>query len=229
MILSIETSTPVCSVAIHHENKLLGTYEIHTEKSHSGALTQMIEHLLEVTKVATNDLEAVAISKGPGSYTGLRIGTSTAKGLCYGLDIPLISVNTLESMAFGVSKFYKDSEVMICPMIDARRMEVYTAHYSAKLDELKSVYAKVVDENSFSDELEAGKVIIFGNGAEKCLSVIEHENLVFVDGIVPHAKQIGELAQIKFENKDFADLAYFEPFYLKDFIAGKPKKSPLFL
>ncbi|MFT5616965.1 MAG: tRNA threonylcarbamoyladenosine biosynthesis protein TsaB [Arenicella sp.] len=229
MILSIETSTPVCSVALHRENELLGSYELHTEKSHSTALTQMIENLLKLTKISAKELKAVAVSKGPGSYTGLRIGTSTAKGLCYGLDIPLISINTLESMAFGVSQFFANSNSLICPMIDARRMEVYTAHYSANLDEQKPVYAKIIDENSFSEELGVNKVVIFGNGAKKCLSAIEHKNLIFLDGIVPHAKQIGEIAQTKFEQEEFADLAYFEPFYLKDFIAGKPKRSPLFL
>ena len=228
MILSIETSTPACTVALHKEGILLGSYELQVEKSHAEALTQLIEHLLKSSRCTLKDLEAIALSKGPGSYTGLRIGTSTAKGLCYGLQIPLIAVNTLEAMASSVQKYFStEKNIMIAPMIDARRMEVYTAFYDYELNEMKETHAKIIDEHSFEDQLQHGKVVIFGNGAQKCTEVIFHSQLLYLEGLVPHAKDIGKIAYNKFLNNEFEDTAYFEPFYLKEFVAGKPKKSPL--
>lgn len=227
MILSIETATPAGSVALHHEDKLIGSYELHVEKSHATALTQLVEHLLKMAGVAPTDLHAIAVSKGPGSYTGLRIGTSTAKGLCYGLDIPLIAVNTLQSMAQGLRKYYQQQEVLLCPMIDARRMEVYTAYFTPELEELKQTHAKIIDEDSFQEELTQKRVVLFGNGAAKCGTVLQHPNLQIIEGISPQAKDIGEIAWKKFQVQDFEDTAYFEPFYLKEFVAGKPKNKVL--
>lgn len=227
MILSIETATTVGSVALHQDGKLLGSYELHIDKSHSAAITQLIEHLVNMSGGTMQDLTGVALSKGPGSYTGLRIGTSTAKGLCYGLDIPLIAINTLEAMAFHVSRFIQNPKSLLCPMIDARRMEVYTAYYDAEMMELKATHAKIIDEVSFQEELTLGDVVLFGNGAAKCKTVLKHANLQVIEGIVPHAKEIGVLAHQKFVNEEFEDVAYFEPFYLKDFVAGKPKNKVL--
>ena len=227
MILSIETATTVGSVALHDGEKLLASYELHIDRSHSAAITQLIEHLIDKVGIQKTDIKAIAISKGPGSYTGLRIGTSTAKGLCYGLDIPLIAVNTLTSMAHGVSKYYADQSILLCPMIDARRMEVYTAYYTPNMQELKETHAKIIDEHSFEEELKANRVILFGNGAAKCGTVIQHERFHIIDGVIPQAKEIGALARAKFLNQEFEDLAYFEPFYLKDFVAGKPKNKVL--
>lgn len=227
MILSIETATTVGSVALHDGEKFLASYELHIDRSHSAALTQLIEHLIDKARIQKSDLKAIALSKGPGSYTGLRIGTSTVKGLCYGLDIPLLSINTLTAMAHGVAKYYVDSSITLCPMIDARRMEVYTAYFSPDMQEFKETHAKIIDENSFENELTTQQVIAFGNGATKCGTVLQHENFRIINGIVPHAKEIGELAYAKFVNQEFEDLAYFEPFYLKDFIAGKPKNKVL--
>ncbi|MGB0523251.1 MAG: tRNA (adenosine(37)-N6)-threonylcarbamoyltransferase complex dimerization subunit type 1 TsaB [Flammeovirgaceae bacterium] len=227
MILSIETATTVGSVALHQEGKLVGSYELHLERSHASAITQLIEHLLKISDVRMTDIQAIAISKGPGSYTGLRIGTSTAKGLCFGLDIPLIAVNTLQAMAKSVSKFYQHQAVLLCPMIDARRMEVYTAYFTPDMGSVKETHAKIINENSFKAELSERQVVLFGNGAPKCAAVLQHPQLHLIEGVSPQAREIGEIASQKFMQQEFEDLAYFEPFYLKDFVAGKPKNKVL--
>ena len=173
------------------------------------------------------DLDAVCVSKGPGSYTGLRIGVSAAKGLCYGLGIPLLSVGSLESMANWATSNFKQELAdvsFLCPMIDARRMEVYAQLFEASFNELQPVSAEIIDENSFSSELEEGKVAFFGDGAAKCKEVINHPNAVFLDAFKPSAQGMIALAEQKFVDKQFEDVAYFEPYYLKDFVAGKPKK-----
>lgn len=173
------------------------------------------------------DLDAVCVSKGPGSYTGLRIGVSAAKGLCYGLGIPLLSVGSLESMAhWAKSEFAKQlADVsFFCPMIDARRMEVYTQLFDASLKELQPVSAKIIDGHSFNSELEKGKVAFLGDGAAKCKDIIKHPNAVFLDDFNPSASGMIALAEKKFATNQFEDVAYFEPYYLKDFVAGKPKK-----
>jgi tRNA threonylcarbamoyladenosine biosynthesis protein TsaB len=168
-----------------------------------------------------SDIDAVAVSKGPGSYTGLRIGVSAAKGFCFSLNIPLISVDTLQAMA----KSQNHQNVFFCPMIDARRMEVYTALYDAEGNKIEDISAKIIDENSFEKELKANKIIFFGDGAEKCRVVLEsNPNAIFIENVHPSAKYVNELALEKYNNKEFEDLAYFEPFYLKDFIATTPKK-----
>ncbi|GAA4852085.1 tRNA (adenosine(37)-N6)-threonylcarbamoyltransferase complex dimerization subunit type 1 TsaB [Algivirga pacifica] len=227
MILSIDTSTTVCSVALHSvDGALISFYELHLEYSHSEYLNQMIEQVLQNARLQMSDLAAIAISEGPGSYTGLRIGTATAKGLCYALDIPLIAVGTLEAMAKEVSPYYGKG-TLLCPMIDARRMEVYTALYDHTLHIVKEVHPKVMEEGAFAQEMEKYQLVYFGNGAEKCQPILSTGNSYYVKDIVPSAKQIGILAVEKFKKEDFKDVAYFEPFYLKEFRTNPSKKNPL--
>ena len=226
-ILSIETSTKACSVAIHELGKLIVSQKLFVEKSHSSHLTKMIEAAIKNADITMGDLDAVAISMGPGSYTGLRIGTSTAKGICYALDIPLIAVNTLEAMAYGVNK-YNHHKALLCPMIDARRMEVFCLVTDSDLKILEETNAKIIDENSFEDFLEGDSILFFGDGAKKCKSMFEgNSNAVFIDEVTPSAMDIGHLATTKYDEKSFEDTAYFEPFYLKDFVAIKSKKTAL--
>lgn len=222
LILSIETATTVCSVALHHHGQLLGIQTLYIEKSHSGLLAPVIDSLVKYCGFTLSDLSAVAISEGPGSYTGLRIGVSTAKGLCYALDIPLIAVNTLEAMAFGVNK-YNISEALLCPMIDARRMEVYCLLADHQMNIVEPTRPEVIEEASFEDVLLKKQVLFFGNGADKCKHVINSEHAVFIDDVYPDASNIGFLAVRKFEEQQFEDVAYFEPFYLKEFRMSKPK------
>ena len=222
LILSIETATQVCSVALHHEGKLVGYQTLCIAKSHAESLLPMVEHLLGISPYTKRDLVAVAITEGPGSYTGLRIGTATAKGLCYALGIPLIAVNTLEAMAYGMVH-YKLSQALLCPMIDARRMEVYCLIADAAGQVLQEPHPCVVDANSFQPWLERNKVLFFGDGAEKCKPILaRHNQAVFLDDIHPSAQYIGALAYPKFQQKEFADLAYFEPLYLKPFQSKAP-------
>jgi len=228
MILSIETATSTCSVALHKEGKLLASYALHLDKSHSGSLTMMIDEVLQRTNHKTTDLQAVAISKGPGSYTGLRIGTATAKGLCFALNIPLIAVNTLKAMALNVianSPKIKGVSLLFLPMIDARRMEVYTAIFDEDLKEIKEVNAKIIEENTFEKFLSKHQLVLFGDGAAKCKAILSHQNYLYLDQIAPSAKYIGELASVKFKKQEFEDLAYFEPYYLKDFMVKTPTKN----
>jgi tRNA threonylcarbamoyladenosine biosynthesis protein TsaB len=224
MILSIETSTEVCSIAIHTDGKLLAESTSFESYSHAEKLAPMIRETLADKGLVKADLTAIAVSAGPGSYTGLRIGTSTAKGLCYALDLPLITVNTLESMLEGLSPEYKQH--WKCPMIDARRMEVYCLLATQDKTMAQPVEAKIIDENSFGKELKSHKILFYGNGANKCRSVITSENAMFLEGITPHARNIGIIASRLFEQQKFADLAYFEPDYLKPYIAIKAK-NPL--
>lgn len=166
------------------------------------------------------DLQAVAISKGPGSYTGLRIGVSAAKGLCYSLDLPLISVPTLDSIARQIP--LKESEYAV-PLLDARRMEVYSAVFDHNYNQERDTEAEIIDNTSFGDLLNKGVVYFAGDGAEKCRTIIQHENARFLTSIYPSAKEMAVVSSYKFNKADFEDVAYFEPFYLKDFVAGKPK------
>lgn len=223
LILSIETSTRVCSVALHQQGKLLGIAELFSEKSHSGAITLLIQQLVDLNGFTLNDLDAIAVSKGPGSYTGLRIGTATAKGLCYALDKPLIAVHTLEAMAFGLSRKTPGNEHLFCPMIDARRMEVYCAVYQSDLKEVLQVDARIISEHSFQELLEAHKILFFGDGAAKCKPLLSQSvHAFFIDSIYPSAAEAGVLAYQKFIHNAFEDIAYFEPFYLKEFFYKKP-------
>ena len=223
MILSIETSTKICSVALHTNGDLLAESTLHVDKSHSEKLAVLIKDLLSYAEVETKALSAIAIASGPGSYTGLRIGTSTAKGLCYALGIPLIAINTLEAMAYGVSKHVTE-QLLLCPMLDARRMEVYYVLTDSKLNTIQPTAAKIIDETSFREELATNKILFFGNGAAKCQPVLDHNpNALFINTQSISAVNVGELAWVKFQQQAFEDLAYFEPEYLKEFKAIKPK------
>lgn len=223
LILSIETATTVCSVALYNGGTLLGSQSLFIDKSHSGLLAPSIETLMRYCGYQFDDLQAVAVSEGPGSYTGLRIGLSGAKGLCYALNIPLIAVNTLYGMAYGLKKFNTEG-YFLCPMIDARRMEVYCMVTDSQLNIIKDTEAVVVDENFLNETLQTRNVLFFGNGAGKCKSVITVENAKFLNGICPDAVNIGAVAWEKYNKGEFEDVAYFEPAYLKEFKAGKPKK-----
>ena len=218
-ILNIETSTKACSVALHKNGELIVCREDVTANfSHSEKLLKFISELFSDEKLSISDLDAIAVSMGPGSYTGLRIGISTAKGLCYGLDIPLISISTLKAMSFGMALEFKAD--LYCPMIDARRMEVYSAFFDINNTEVRKIQADIINENSYKKEL-GKKVVFFGDGSEKLIEKIKDKNAIFVSDIHPSAKNMGLLSYQKFTKSLFEDLAYFEPFYLKDFVVGR--------
>jgi tRNA threonylcarbamoyladenosine biosynthesis protein TsaB len=227
IILSIETSTKACSAAIHQDGKLLSISELHNEKSSSGMLTTLIEHVVKTAGFTLHDLDAIAVAKGPGSYTGLRIGASTAKGLCFTLEKPLIAINTLEAMAFSNhSSFPIPHASLLVPMLDARRMEVYCAVYQVDtMDLVEPTQAKIIDETSFADLLQNHQIVFFGDGAEKCKAILGvNENAFFLNETLnPSAKSVGALATKAFENKQFENVADFEPYYLKEFMATTPK------
>lgn len=224
-ILHIETSTEVCSVAISDNGLTLFTKEDLKGPSHAVSLGVFVDEALSFIDSRAIVLDAVSVSRGPGSYTGLRIGVSMAKGICYGRNIPLIGLSTLEVMTTPLLLHYElPAEALYCPMIDARRMEVYSAIYDNSLNVIKNISADVIDENSYREYLDKQPVYFFGNGAAKCKDMIKHENAHFIDDIVPHAKWMFPLAEKALVNQDFKDLAYFEPFYLKDFVASQPKK-----
>ena len=225
-ILNIETSTEVCSVTISKDGELLFKKETLEGLSHSELLTVFIEELLAENNFKLKQLDAVAVSKGPGSYTGLRIGVSVAKGLCYGLEIPLIAVNSLEIM--GTSTALNSTENMLfCPMIDARRMEVYTALYNSKGEEIKPVSAEIIKDDFLLGYLANHKILFFGNGAEKCKTQITHPNAIFDGPDKTSAQFMQKLTETKYNKKEFENVAYFEPFYLKDFVATIPKNKIL--
>jgi len=210
-------------VALSRENNLLAFKESKIKNSHSSVLTVFIEDIFKEANLKLSDVDAISVCKGPGSYTGLRIGVSSAKGLAYGLDKKLISVNTLTAMAFGMIKKENKKDFLYCPMLDARRMEVYTALYDFNLNEIGKTSAKIITEESFKEVLEKNKIIFFGDGAEKCKYMLEaNSNALFVDDFSPSAKYMLELSYQKFLNKDFENVIYFEPYYLKDFVATTP-------
>jgi tRNA threonylcarbamoyladenosine biosynthesis protein TsaB len=228
LILNIETSTQVCSVCISKDGNVVAFRESHDQKSHAKLLTTFIDQGLKESNSTFDDLDAVAVSKGPGSYTGLRIGVSTAKGICYAKDLPLIAINTLESMANGVvseAEHKKDENAILVPMIDARRMEVYSAFFNSKVEFLREVEAEIIDENSYSDILKKQKMIFFGDGSPKITETIKHENAVFIEDFHPSSRFMVSISDQYFKSKRFEDVAYFEPFYLKDFVATIPKKN----
>ncbi|WP_461453184.1 tRNA (adenosine(37)-N6)-threonylcarbamoyltransferase complex dimerization subunit type 1 TsaB [Mucilaginibacter sp.] len=225
MILQIETATTVCSVALAKDGEVLAFKQIDQRNVHAEVITLYINEILNSTGTKYSELDAIAVSCGPGSYTGLRIGISTAKGLCYALEKPLIAIETLESMAYGAiteSKLAKGN-ILLCPMIDARRMEVYTAIFNSKGGRIAATSAEIIDENSFTDILQDNKILFFGDGANKCETTLLHPNALFLPGFINSATHLTLKAKEKFESKDFEDVAYFEPYYLKDFIAGKRK------
>jgi len=225
IILQLETATTSCSVALAKDGKAMGFRQLNERNIHTKVITLFIEELITSAGLVYNDLDAVAVSYGPGSYTGLRIGVSTAKGLCFALDKPLIAIETLEAMAHGVitnNEPDKYNDTLLCPMIDARRMEVYTAIFNTYGKRIKPTSAEIIDEKSFSELLQTNKILFFGDGAEKCRSVLAGDpNAQFLPEFINSATSLTKKAAEKFIKKDFEDVAYFEPYYLKDFIAGK--------
>ncbi|MFV0419113.1 MAG: tRNA (adenosine(37)-N6)-threonylcarbamoyltransferase complex dimerization subunit type 1 TsaB [Dysgonomonas sp.] len=227
-ILNIETATEICSVTVSENGNLIFHKEETKGPSHAVLLGVFAKEAMEEIRLQKIRLDAVAVSCGPGSYTGLRIGVSEAKGLCYGLGIPLIAINTLKIMAHGVLKNQDvDQDTLLCPMIDARRMEVYDVLLNNKLEEIRPVSADIIDENSFADFLKENKVMFFGNGAAKCKDVLPKGNTIFLESIYPRALDMVELSEKAYAEKSFVDAAYFEPFYLKEFVATTPKNKVL--
>jgi tRNA threonylcarbamoyladenosine biosynthesis protein TsaB len=217
-ILNIETATTNCSVSLSKEGETLVLKEdYNTNYSHAESLHVFIEEVIKKANIQLSEIDAIAVSKGPGSYTGLRIGVSAAKGLCFSLNIPLISVDTLESLAHQVEV----ESGSIIPLLDARRMEVYSAVYDNKHQKIRAIEAEIISETSFSDYLKTSNVYFIGDGVEKIKTVIHHPNAIFIDGKLPSAKNMSILAFDKYKKSDFEDVAYFEPFYLKDFIGLK--------
>ena len=226
LILNIDTSTEICSVAIARDGKLLALKENDEGLNHSVLLGVYVDELLKENGIRAKELDAVAVSMGPGSCTGLRIGVSLAKGICFGTGKPLIAISTLKALAISVARNV-DEEALFCPMIDARRMEVYSAIFNRNGEMIRDVRAEIIDPSSFSDWLVDHKIYFFGNGSGKVKEVIVHPHARFVDRVVTSAVNMITLAEQKWEEKTFEDLAYFEPFYLKDFIATVPKKKVL--
>jgi tRNA threonylcarbamoyladenosine biosynthesis protein TsaB len=262
LLLSIETSTSICSVALHEEDHLIQSIENEIPQSASSQLAIMIHQALESVKKKPNQIQAVVVSAGPGSYTGLRIGVATSKGICFALNIPLLSINTLELLAYQYSSSIGEASPfsfgeglgmrpesaiptlhdlsklkaeaspppperglggeVLCPMLDARRMEVYCMLLDSNLSILEPTHAKIIDESSFKDQLDQQPIYFFGNGADKCKEAIKHPNAHFISGIAPSAAKLGELGFKKYKAALFEDVATFEPFYLKDFLIRKP-------
>lgn len=216
LFLCIETTSTNCSVALFKDNQLLALKEDNSNQySHAERLHVYIEILLKENNIDKKDLKAIAVSKGPGSYTGLRIGVSAAKGLCFALDIPLISITTLKALSYQV----EDQDGCIVAMIDARRMEVFAAVFSKEKEQIRETKAEVLDDTSYSKYLEKGKVIFIGSGVEKFKAICKHPNATFVENKLPSAKEMGILVNQKYKISDIEDVAYFEPYYLKDFKA----------
>ena len=225
-ILNIETSTDVCSVAISDSGQVIFNKEDHSGPNHAVKLGVYVDEALSFLDAHGLPLEAVAVSCGPGSYTGLRIGVSMAKGICYGRGVKLIAVPTLELMAVPVllGEHPEEENALIVPMLDARRMEVYAEVFDRALKVVRPIQADIVDADTYKEYLDKGTVYFFGNGAEKCMETINHPNAHLVKGIEPLAKNMAPLAEKRFAEGKFEDVAYFVPFYLKDFVAKMPKK-----
>ncbi|WP_457611530.1 tRNA (adenosine(37)-N6)-threonylcarbamoyltransferase complex dimerization subunit type 1 TsaB [Lutibacter sp.] len=220
-ILNIETATKNCSVSIANNGETITLKELNSgEYSHAEKLHEFIEEVIRKSKIQLSDLKAVAVSKGPGSYTGLRIGVSAAKGLCFALDIPLISVDTLRTLALSVSI----TDGCVIPLLDARRMEVYSSVFDFENKKIREVKAEIITEDSFNNFLIKQKVYLVGDGVEKCKGIITSKNAIFIDDKLPSANEMAMLSYEKFEKNNIENVAYFEPFYLKDFVAIKPKK-----
>lgn len=218
LVLNIETATTNCSVSLSKDGETLVLKEdMSSGYSHAETLHLFIDEVFKIAKLKPIDIDAVAISKGPGSYTGLRIGVSSAKGLCYALNKPLIATDTLEGLAHQV----KISDGFIVPMLDARRMEVYSAIYDSNFNLHSEIKAEILTEESYSTLLKMNKVYFIGSGVEKTKTLIEHPNAIFVEGKLPSANEMGLLSEFKYKKSDTEDVAYFEPYYLKDFIALK--------
>jgi len=227
MILAIETATGMCSVALFSDGQVIGLLESDEHNAHSRILHVLIDKLLTDAGITVSQLDAIAVSKGPGSYTGLRIGVSTAKGFCYAKDIPLIAVNTLESMAYGMRATILTGGTFI-PMIDAKRMEVYSAVYDAELALVKETSAEIITADSLATFKDYPHIYVAGDGAAKCKDILQQQtNITFLDGFEASARFLMEPTMNAFNAQRFENVAYFEPFYLKDFIAGKPRVKGL--
>jgi len=232
MIICLETSTSLCSVALCDKDGVVAVRESDESKSHASLLSVFINELLSAAGLKASELEAVAVSKGPGSYTGLRIGVSTAKGICYAASVPLIGIETTLSMFHGItdtikSRYGTDRTSLFIPMLDARRMEVYYSILASDGKIVKEISAKIIDENSFRDIPENIRILIFGDGSSKCIKVSERGNIKFAEEFRISATHMYEPAYKAFREQHFEDVAYFEPFYLKDFITSRPKKNIL--
>lgn len=232
-ILHIETSGKSCSIAISSNETVLAHQLIEEERSHASSLTIMIEDALNSCQLGPEKLDAVSVSEGPGSYTGLRIGISVAKGICYGANIPLIAVPTLNILLAQLKYESQEKHLLpekadlFVPMIDARRMEVYDCIFDSNGNIAREIKADIIDKNSFQKELKKHNIVFFGDGNNKCQNTISHKNAIFVNGILPDAKYMIHIAFQKFNDKDFVDLAYYEPFYLKEFQATVAKNTVL--
>ena len=232
LILCIETGTNICSAALSQGGELLSLRESEEGRDHAQKLALFIDELFRENDIDPEELDAVAVGMGPGSYTGLRIGTSVAKGICYGAGKPLIGIGSLKSLAMvavedynaGIIECGPIDDMLLCPMIDARRMEVYSAIYDSKGNELLAVDARIIERDSLADFMPEKQILIFGGGAYKCRDVIGRKGLVYAS-VAPSARGMAAIAHDKFQNGEFEDVAYFEPFYLKEFVAGLPKKS----
>jgi tRNA threonylcarbamoyladenosine biosynthesis protein TsaB len=225
-ILALETTSTICSVALFQGDQLLGISELQIEKSHSSHITVLVEQLLQNCQVTSSQLAAVALSGGPGSYTGLRIGSATAKGLCYALNIPLIEISTLHALAQEAIQYTPNAtNYLFCPMIDARRMEVYTCILNSTLEEIAPITPVILEETSFQDILIENKIVFFGSGASKFQEIIINStNATFLPNIKPTTRLMGKLALQKYNQAAFEDVAYYEPFYLKEVYITKSNK-----
>lgn len=232
LILCIETGTDVCSVGIARDGELLSLRESDQGRDHAKNLAVFVDELLRETNIASEELDAIAVGMGPGSYTGLRIGVSFAKGMCYGLNIPLLAVGSLDALAqvaiedheAGIINVDGWDDAVLCPMVDARRMEVYAQVFDSKCNPLSQVSAEVITDESFVQWRKGGKMIIFGNGAAKCQEVLADTTYI---NVVPSARGMAKLAHKQYDEGKFEDIAYFEPFYLKDFVVIPSKKKLL--
>jgi len=232
MILCIETATVLCSVALCDYNSVISLKESDEGRSHASMLTVFIQELLNRAKITVSELKAVAVSKGPGSYTGLRIGVSAAKGIAYAASIPLIGIDTLYSMFHGFRNFAKEkynftSGDLFCPLLDARRMEVYSAVYSNEGKIVRNIKAEIITNDSFREFPESSRLFLFGDGTEKCKNIIQRDNIIFETGYRISARSMLRPSSEAFSESAFEDIAYFEPFYLKDFLTSKPVKNVL--
>ena len=232
MIICLETATNLCSVALCDSAGVISLRESNESKSHAAVLTVFIEEILRDRGIKVTDLDAVAVSKGPGSYTGLRIGVSVAKGISYGASIPLIAIETTLSMFWGIagSNYFSEAtaaDTLFCPMLDARRMEVYFAIYDSTGNKIKDISAEIIDEDTFANIPESQKIIFFGDGALKCKEVINRKNALFASDYMISASYMHKPVYRALINRSYEDVAYFEPLYLKDFITSKPRKNIL--
>ena len=226
IILNIETTTKNCSVSLAKNGEVIAIKELNNGNySHAEVLHPFISDVLKEATISFTEIDAIAVSKGPGSYTGLRIGVSSAKGLCFALNKPLISVDTLTSLSYSISI----EDGLILPMLDARRMEVYSAIFNPLNEQIRGIKAEIIDSTSFANYLDSKKVYFLGDGAKKCKKIITHKNAFFIADKFPSAMEMAQLSYIKYQRNDIEDLAYFEPFYLKDFLViPEKKKKPTF-